>query len=170
MGKKKKGKNRLVVFGGIAVAAYLLFNWLSKRTYDKITYSAGSLRVHKVTASGIEFRMFLRIRNESDIPAPINGFIGSLLYINPNGSASQLGELVQVAPVQLPGFGFAEVEFSMKSGWFGTALELMKILTNGNPMDIQSVNMKNVNPANFFIKGTLKIGKIPVDIATRLTA
>lgn len=170
MGKRQKRKNRFLTIAAIGFGAYLLAKWFANRTYDKITYSAGSFRVHKITASGIEFRMFLRIRNESDVPAPINGFIGSLGYINPNGSVSELGELVQVAPVNLPGFGFAEVEFSMKSGWFGTALEIMKILTNGNPMDLSSVNYKNINPSSFFIKGTLKIGAVPVDINTRLTA
>lgn len=160
--------NKFVKIAAIIAGVALVSNWLKNRTLNKITYSAGGFRVHKLTLSGVEFRMILKVTNQSDVPAPVTAFIGQLLYRNPNGTISVLGDLTQVAPVELPGFGSANIEFSMFSGLLGSAWELMNILTGGNPTDISKVNYSNVDFKRFLIKGTLKVGVIPVDIETTL--
>lgn len=121
------------------------------------------MRVHKVTLNGVEFRIFLPIINESDIPAPVSGFIGQVYY--QNGS---LGTVTLVNPVEIPGFGQTTIEFRMVSGLIGTALELLNILTNGNPLNFKDINYKNIDWSKFTIKGTLKVGRLPVDVNTPL--
>lgn len=159
---KKQTRTILLVLllGGVAY-------WLSKRTLNKITYSAGGFRVHKLSGAEVEFRVKMTILNQSDIPAPISAFIGQLLYMGSNGP-SVLGQLKLVSPAQLPGFGQVELEFSMKSGLLGTGYELLNILTNGNPTDISKVNYGNIDTKRFKIIGTLKVGPVPVDINTTL--
>jgi hypothetical protein len=142
--------------------------WFTRRTIGAINYSAGSFRVHKITLSELELRVGMTITNRSDIPAPISAFIGNLYYQNANGVLSDLGFLSLVNPVQLPGFGQVNLEFSLKSGLIGTGFELLNILTNGNPTDISKVNYANIDPKRFLIVGTLKVGELPVDIKTNL--
>ena len=141
---------------------------LARRTLGNISYSAGSFRVHKITLSGLEFRVGMTITNRSDIPAPISNFIGNLYYQQPSGVVSDLGFLSLVNPVQLPGFGQVNLEFSLKSGLVGTGWELLNILTNGNPTDLSKVSYQNIDPKRFLIVGTLKVGDLPVDIKTTL--
>lgn len=141
---------------------------LARRTLSNITYSAGSFRIHKITLSGIEFRIGMTVTNRSDIPAPISNFIGNLYYQNPNGTMSDLGFLQLVNPAQLPRFGQVNLEFSMKMGLAGTGYELLNILTNGNPTDLSKVSLSNVDTKRFWIVGTLKVGELPVDIKTTL--
>lgn len=142
--------------------------WLSRRTLNKITYSAGSLRIHKITLSEIEFRIKMTVLNQSDIPAPVSAFLGQLLYMKPGSDPAVIGQLQLVAPVQLPGFGQADLEFSMKTGLLGTAYELLNILTNGNPLDPNAIRYENVDWRQFAIVGTLKVGPAPIDVNTRL--
>lgn len=160
--------NRFLKIAAVLGGVFFLSNWLKNRTLNKITYSAGGFRVHKITASSIEFRMVLRVTNQSDVPAPVTAFIGQLLYRNANGTIAVLGDLTQVAPVELPGFGSANIEFSMVSGLLGSAWEILNILTNGNPTDPSKINYANVDFKRFLIKGTLKVGVLPVDIETTL--
>lgn len=157
----RKGLFLLALLG---VGLYLV----ARRTLGNITYSAGSFRVHKITLSGLEFRVGMTITNRSDIPAPISNFIGNLYYQQPNGVVSDLGFLSLVNPVQLPGFGQVNLEFSLKSGLVGTGWELLNILTNGNPTDLSKVSYQNIDPKRFMIVGTLKVGDLPVDIKTTL--
>lgn len=141
--------------------------WLSKRTLNKITYSAGGFRVHKINFSEVEFRLGMTVTNQSDIPAPVSAFIGQLVYYGQNGP-SVLGQLNLVNPVQLPGFGQANLEFSMKSGLLGGAYEILNILTNGNPLDLSKINYSNIDTKRFKVIGTLKVGALPIDIDTAL--
>lgn len=150
-----------LIFGGIA---YLIY-WISQRTLAKITYGSPAMRIHKVSANGVEFRIFLPIINESDIPVTVSGFIGQIFY-----NTGSLGTVTLVRPTDLPGFGQATIEFSMVSGLLGTAYELLNILTDGNPFDFKNVDYKKVDWSKFTIRGTLKVGKIPVDINTKLLA
>lgn len=160
---------RLVKIAVISVGAFLLLKWLAARTYNKITYSAGGLRVHKISFDGLDLRMLLTVTNQSDIPAPVTAFIGKLYYYFPgNNTPSELGTLTQVQPVQLPGFGSVDIEFKMLAPILGSALSLLNILTDGHPTDISSVSLSKVDPARFRIVGTLKIGSIPIDINTTL--
>lgn len=158
-GMAKNTVRNFLIIGGIVG----LFYWLSKRTMDKISIGSPSMRVHKVSVSGIEFRILLPIINESDVPVDITGFIGQVFY-----NAGSLGVVNLVSPVSLPSFGQQTIEFSMKSGYLGTALELLNILTNGNPLDLGSINYKNVNWSLFTIKGTLKVEGLPLDIQAQL--
>lgn len=140
---------------------------LARRTIGNITYSAGSFRVHKVIPN-LEFRVGMTVTNRSDISVPISNFIGNLYYQQPNGVVSDLGFLNLVNPVQMPGFGQVNLEFSLKSGYLGAGWELMNILTNGNPTDLSKVSYQNIDPKRFLIVGTLKVGDLPVDIKTTL--
>lgn len=142
--------------------------WLSRRTLNKITYSAGSLRIHKITLSGIEFRIKMTVLNQSDIPAPVSAFLGQLLYMKPGAAPAVIGQLQLVNPVDLPGFGQADLEFSMKSGLFGTAFELINILTNGDPTNFNAIKYENIDWRQFAIVGTLKVGPAPITVNTRL--
>lgn len=151
-------RNVLIV-GGIGYLLYLLVN----RSLNKISYGAPTMRIHKVNLSGIEFRILLPIINESDIPVTVSGFIGQVFY-----RTGSLGTVTLVQPVELPGFGQQTIEFRMVSGLVGTAYELLNVLTNGNPLDLSKINYSNVDWSLFTIKGTLKVGKLPVDINTKL--
>ena len=137
--------------------------WLSQRTLALISFGTPSLRIHKVTLSNIEIRVTLPVINQSDVPAPVNAFLGDLLY---NGAS--LGSLSLVNPITLDGFGQTNLEFKLVSGLFGTAYEIVNILTNGHPLDFQSIDYKNVDWSKFTFKGTLKVGKIPVPVNTKL--
>ena len=154
-----KTVRNLLIAGGIGYILYLIF----QRTIAKISYGAPTMRIHKVTGNGIEFRIFLPIINESDIPAPVSGFIGQVFY-----KGGSLGTVTLVQPVELPGFGQTTIEFKMESGLVGTAFELLNILTNGNPLNYKDIDYKNIDWSQFTIKGTLKVGKIPVDVNTKL--
>ena len=121
------------------------------------------MRVHKLTLSGVEFRILLPIINESDIPVTVSGFIGQVFY-----KTGSLGTVTLVNPVDLPGFGQETIEFKMISGLVGSAYELLNILTNGKPLELNEIDYKNVNWSLFTIRGTLKVGKFPVDINTKL--
>lgn len=157
-----KRTRKILIVGGVIA---LLLYWLSKRTINKITIGSPTMRVHKVSLSGIEFRILLPIINESDVPVDVTGFIGQVFY-----NAGSLGVVNLVSPVSLPGFGQQTIEFSMKSGYLGTALELLNILTGGNPLDLKSIKYSNVDWSLFTIKGTLKVEGVPVDIQAQLMA
>ncbi len=157
----RKQTRNLLLFGLVLGAIY----YIGKRTVALISFGTPSLRIHKVTLDAIEIRVFLPIMNESDVPAPVSAFLGKLLYNN-----SSLGNLTLVHPVTLPGFGQTVLEFSLVSGLFGTAYELLNILTNGKPLDFQSINYNNVDWSKFAIRGTLKVGALPVPVNTLLLA
>ena len=160
MARNKTVRNVLII-GGIGYLLYMLAN----RTLGKISYGGPSMRIHKVTFDGIEFRILLPIINESDIPVTVSGFIGQVFY---NGAS--LGTVTLVQPTDLPGFGQQTIEFKMVSGLVGSAYEIVNILTNGNPFNFKSIDYANVDWKKFTIKGTLKVGKLPVDINTQLLA
>ena len=149
----------IIIIGGIGYLLYTLLN----RTLKKVSYGSPSMRIHKVNLSGIEFRISLPIINESDIPVDVTGFIGQVYY-----QSSSLGTVTLLNPVSLPGFGQQTIEFKMVSGLVGTAYEIVNILTNGHPFDFGSIDYSNVDWKKFTIKGTLKVGRIPVDINTTL--
>ena len=156
----EKKQTRTLLF--IGLGAGLLY-FLSQRTLALIGYGSPSLRIHKVTFSEIEMRITLPIINQSDVPAPVSNFLGNLLY---NGTS--LGTLTLVDPVTLPGFGQTNIEFRLVSGLFGSAYEILNILTNGNPLNFKNIDYKNVNWNVFTIKGTLKVEKFPVPVNTTL--
>lgn len=149
----------VLILGGLGALLY----YLSTRTAALISFGSPSMRIHKVTLSEIEMRVTLPVINQSDVPAPVSAFLGNIFYKNSN-----LGTLTLVNPVQLPGFGQTTLEFRLVSGVLGTAYEIVNILTNGNPLNWQSINYNNVNWADFTIKGTLKVGQIPVPVNTKL--
>lgn len=155
-------KKQVRIIVGLAIAGGLLW-WLSKRTRSLISYGSPSLRIHKVTLSSIEIRVKLPIINQSDVSAPVTAFLGDILY---NGSS--LGSLTLVNPVTLPGFGKTDLEFSLVSGLFGTAYQIVNILTNNNPLDFASINYNNVDWSKFIIKGVLKVANVPIQIETNL--
>jgi len=160
---------KVIIVAGILGILY----WLSQRTLRKITYGAPTMRVHKLTWDGIELRIILPIVNESDIPASVTGFIGHLYY---NSSTTgkpvynDLGLVQLVAPSDIPGFGTGTVEMALKSGWVGSLLEIMTIITNGNPFDFSKVKYENIDWKRFVIQGTLKVSNIPIDITSQLVA
>jgi len=123
------------------------------------------MRIHKVTLGGIEFRILLPIINQSDIPLTVSGFIGQVLY-----KTGSLGTVTLVNPTNIPSFGQATIEFKMESGFVGSAYELLNILTNGHPFDLNAIDYKLIDWSQFTIVGTLKAGKIPIDIKTKLLA
>ncbi len=155
----KKQTRTIFLVTLIIGAAY----WLSTRTAALISFGSPSMRIHKVTLSEIEMRVTLPVINQSDVPAPVSAFLGNIFYKNSN-----LGTLTLVNPVQLPGFGQTTLEFRLVSGVLGTAYEIVNILTNGNPLNWQSINYNNVNWADFTIRGTLKVGQFPVPVNTKL--
>jgi len=155
----RKQTRTLVIVGLVLGALY----YLSQRTIALISFGTPTLRVHKVTLDGLELRIILPIKNESDVPAPVSAFLGDLLY---NGS--NLGVLSLVNPVTLPGFGQTTIEFRLVSGLFGTAYELLNVLTNGNPLDLSKINYNNVDWQKFTLRGTLKVGALPVPVNTKL--
>lgn len=146
----------------IGLAAGLLY-WLSQRTIALISVGTPSMRIHKVTLNEIEMRITLQVMNQSDVPAPVSSFLGALYYDN-----SSLGTLTLVNPVMLPGFGQTTLEFRLVSGLFGTAYEIVNILTNGNPLNFGNINYSNVDWSKFQIRGTLKVGRLPVPVAAKL--
>lgn len=154
-----KQTRTLLLVGLIGGALY----WLSKRTIALITFGSPSMRIHKVTLQSIEMRVTLPVMNQSDVPAPVSAFLGDLFYNN-----SSLGVLTLVNPVTLPGFGQTTLEFKLVSGLFGSAYEIVNILTNGNPLNWHLIDYKNVNWSKFTIRGTLKVGAVPVPVNTKL--
>lgn len=158
----KKQIRTLLILGLVAGAIY----WFSKRTVSLISFGSPSMRIHKVTLNGIEMRITLPVMNQSDVPAPVSAFLGDLLYNN-----SSLGVLTLVNPVTLPGFGQTTLEFKLVSGLFGTAYEIVSILTNGDPIgNWKNINYNNVDWSKFTIRGTLKVGAFPVPVNTQLLA
>ena len=155
-----KKQTRTLLFFGLAIG---VIYWISQRTIALISFGSPSMRIHKVTLSEIEMRVTLPIMNQSDIPAPVSGFLGDLLY---NGAS--LGVLTLVSPVTLPGFGQTTLEFRLVSGLLGSAYEIVNILTNGNPLNWKEINYNNVDWSKFTIKGTLKVGSLPVTVNTKL--
>lgn len=156
-----KKNTRTILFVGLILGAMY---WISQRTIALISFGGPSMRIHKVTLDGIEMRITLPIKNESDISAPVSAFLGDLMY---NGTS--LGVLSLVNPVTLPGFGQTTLEFRLVSGLFGTAYEIVSILTNGDPIGgWKNINYSNVDWQKFTIRGTLKVGTLPVPINTKL--
>lgn len=154
----KQVRNGLIVAGILALLYYI-----SKRTINKISVGSPAVRIHTINLNGIELRVDLPIMNESDIPVDVTAFLGQLLY-----GASSLGTLTLVRPASLPGFGQSIIEFSLKSGLVGSAYELLNILTKGDPMNMSKIDWSNVDTSQFSVKGTLKVGRIPIDINTKL--
>lgn len=159
MARRKRQVVRILVVGGIIYLVYLFL----QRSLNKISYGSPTMRIQKITTSGIEFRISLPIINESDIPVTVSGFIGQVFY-----KAASMGTVTLVQPTELPGFGQQTIEFRMVSGLLGSAYEILNILTNGNPLDLSKVKYSNVNWDLFTIRGTLKVGALPVDINTKL--
>jgi LEA14-like dessication related protein len=155
----KKQIKTVVIVGLVGAALY----WLSQRTLALISFGSPSMRIHKVTLNSIDIRITLPIVNQSDIPAPVTAFLGDVFY---NGTS--LGSLTLVQPVTLPGFGKTTLEFSLVSGLFGSALEILNILTNGNPLAWKTANYKNLDFSKFLIKGTLKVGNLPFPVQSQL--
>lgn len=160
MARKQQIRN-IIIIGGLAYLAYIILN----RTLAKVTYGSPSMKIWGLKGTDLEFRIYLPIINESDVPVTVSGFLGQVFY----GGAS-LGTVSLVNPVDVPGFGQTTVEFRMVSGLFGATLEVVNILTNNNPLNWKQANYENVDWSKFRIKGTLKVGKIPVDINTPLLA
>ncbi len=156
---KKQTRNLLII--GLIAGAIL---WIGQRTVALISFGSPSMRIQKVTLNGIEMRITLPVMNQSDIPAPVSAFLGDLLY---NGSS--LGVLSLVNPVTLPGFGQTTLEFRLVSGLLGTAYEIVNILTNGDPIGgWKNINYNNVDWSKFTLRGTLKVGALPVPVNTKL--
>ena len=148
-GMDKNVKNALMV-GGVLVLVYLI----AKRTAAKVTIGNPGVRIHKISFNGIELRIELPVLNESDIPAPVSAFLGQIYY-----GANPLGLVQLVQPVDLPGFGQAIVPFSAKLSLVSVGQQVYDMLRNP-PIDW----------TKFSIKGTLKIGPIPVSVDEKLAA
>ncbi len=146
---KKTQRTWLFIALGIGLVYFI-----GRRTAAKVSIGAAGVRIHKITLNGIQLRIDLPVINESDIPAPISAFLGQIYY-----GANAIG-LVQLAqPVTLPGFGQAIVPFSADMSLVTLGQQLYDIISNP-PVDW----------SKFSIKGTLKIGPVPVDVNEKLLA
>lgn len=160
MAKKGKRSRATTVLLGAAIVAVVI--WLSRRAINKVSIGSPTMRLHSFGPEGIEFRIILPIINESDIPVTVSGFLGQLFY-----KGDSVGMINLERPAQLPGFGKGDIEFSVTTGYVGTALEIVSILTNGTfkPKD---VSYSNIDWSLFRVQGTLKIGSLPLDVNTQL--
>ena len=149
-GMDKKTLKTVVIVGGALLLVYLI----AKRTAAKVTVGNPGVRLHKITLNGIELRIELPVLNESDIPAPISAFLGQIYY-----GANPIGLVKLLHPVDLPGFGQAIVPFSTQLSLVTLGQQLYDMLRNP-PIDW----------SKFSVKGTLKIGPVPVGIDQQLLA
>lgn len=140
----------LLVVAGIGIALFFLV----RRTVAKISVGSAGVRVHKLNLSEIILRIDLPVINESQIPATVTGFLGQIFY-----GDYQVGVVQLLHQVDIPGFGQAMVQFQANISVVSALQQIYEILTKP-PIDW----------SKFRIRGTLRIGPLPVDIDQKLLA
>lgn len=145
----------IFMLGIIGVGVFLL----ARRTATKISIGSAGVRIHKINFDGVELRIELPVINESDFPAPVSAFLGQVYFGN---TAIGLVQLQQ--PVQLPGFGQAIVPFRANLSLLSIGTTVWDIIQQSDG------NAKNIDWSKFSIRGTLKVGPLPIDVNEKLLA
>lgn len=160
MARKKNIRNILLI-GGIAYLAYIIIT----RSISKISYGTPTIKIWGIKGTDVEFRVFLPVINESSLSVTITGFLGQVFYGN-----DALGTVTLVNPVQIPSLQQTTIEFRLVANLIGTALEVVNVLTDGNPLNWKNANYHNVDWSKMRITGTLKAGALSVNVNTKLLA
>ncbi len=156
----------------LAVGVGLLLWYLVKQT-SRFDVGTASISDVAFTGSGIRINVKLPILNRSDIPIPIDGFLGRLLY---NGS--EIGLLNLVQPITIAARGTSVPEFSTTISYLGLAIgtPLLKLLNTllrmGTGVSIPGIPDSEVVDINTLpallramrVQGTLYVGGLGVDI------
>lgn len=146
-----KKTQRSILWGLLLVG---IVYYIGKRTAAKISIGSAGVRIQKISIGGIQLRIDLPVINESDIPAPVSAFLGQIFY-----GANPIGLVQLVQPVQVPGFGQVIVPFKADMSLVSLGQQLYDIISKP-PVDW----------SKFSIRGTLKIGPLPIDVNEKLLA
>lgn len=145
-----KRTNNLLLIAGIGVAIY----YFAQRTAAKISIGNAGVRIHKISFSNIELRIDLPVLNESQVPATVSAFLGQIFY-----KMTQIGVVTLIKPTDIPGFGQTSIQFRADISTISAGQAIYQILSNP-PIDWKL----------FRIRGTLRVGPLPIGIDQSLIA
>jgi LEA14-like dessication related protein len=158
MGKKnKKGgglSSRTIGFILIAGAAYYLYN--AYQNVMRVMVGGASFRVHKVTLTNIELRVFLTIINQGNFNLNVQNFLGQVYYKNTSIGIVRLLNQTTVKP-----FDTTQIEFKADLSLLSLGTEVFNIIKS-------NTNIKDLNASDLTIRGTLKAEGIDIPINEKL--
>lgn len=157
MGKKKKksgGFNRTLGIILLAGAAYYLYN--AYQNVMRVAVGGASFRIHKVTLTNIELRVFLTIINQGNFNLSVQNFLGQVYYKNTSIGIVRLLNQTTVKP-----FDTTEIEFKADLSLLSLGTEVFNIIRS-------KTNVNDLNAADLTIRGTLKAEGIDIPINEKL--
>lgn len=147
---RKKSNNRKI--GIVLLAGAALLAWYLYSNVRRVSIGGATFRVHKITFSGIELRIYLVVINEGNLNLDVQNFLGQVFY---QGSA--IGVVTQVAQVTLKPFATGQVEFKADLSLLSIGIDLYNIIKD-----------KNFDVNSLVIRGTLKAEGIDIPINEKL--
>lgn len=158
MGKKKKKSggfnNRTLGIILLAGAAYYLYN--AYQNVMRVMVGGASFRIHKVTLTNIELRVFLTIINQGNFNLTVQNFLGQVYY---KGTAIGIVRLIKQTVIKP--FDTSEIEFKSDLSVLSIGLEIFNIIKS-------KTNVNDLNAADLTIRGTLKAEGIDIPINEKL--
>lgn len=150
---EKSSKTWLLIALGVAVVGGL---WLMRQA-NRISVGGASVRVHKISAFGVELHVDLSIINESRLTIDVYGFLGQIFFKD-----TAIGVVQMLQPATLAAHAPGSVAFKADISYVSLltlGLDLAKILKG----DV--TNFKSIPWADFKIKGTLRAEgfDVPID-------
>lgn len=169
LGEVRRMKTKNVV---LAIGIGLLIWYLVTQT-KRFDIGTATISAMSFTGSGIRINVKLPIINRSDIPVPINGFLGRLLY-----EGAEIGGLSLVQPITIAARSVSVPEFSTTISYLGLALgtpllrlvnTLLKMLTGVSIPGIPDSEVVNVNTVPALLRamrvqGTIYVNNVGIDI------
>jgi len=152
MAEKSSNKWLWIGLGTLVLGAF----WFMRQA-NRISVGGASVRIHKISAFGVELRVKLAIINESRLTIDVYGFLGQIFFKD-----TAIGVVQTVAAAQLPAHATGNIEFKAD-------IPYLSLLSLG--LDLASLlkgdvtNFKSIPWADFKIKGTLRAEgfDVPID-------
>lgn len=154
MGKKSKRNYTTLGILLIAGAAYYLYN--AYQNVMRVVVGGASFRIHKVTLTNIDLRVFLTIINQGNYNITVQNFLGQVYYKN-----SAIGVVRLVKQTTIKPFDTSEIEFKSDLSIVSIGLEIFNFIKSQS-------QVKDLNASDLTIRGTLKAEGIDIPINEKL--
>lgn len=154
MGKKSKRNYTTLGILLIAGAAYFLYN--AYQNVMRVVVGGASFRIHKVTLTNIDLRVFLTIINQGNYNITVQNFLGQVYYKN-----SAIGVVRLVQQTTIKPFDTSEIEFKSDLSIASIGLEIFNFIKSQS-------QVKDLNASDLTIRGTLKAEGIDIPINEKL--
>jgi hypothetical protein len=116
LGNMAKKTDDILKWTGILAVAYLILTQAGNAIYNRITFGRPTLRVNRLTATGIQISFSIPITNETPVGFPLDSLTGEVLYGTNSLSSFFLNRQVIIAANDTTALDFnATIEYSQLS-------------------------------------------------------